>query len=76
MKHLYLFTRFFLSFRRENNLQKVQCVVLTDGEACPLSRHKLIKRYWENNAEFMGHARHDYWKTILRDRKTGNYVQI
>ena len=59
-------------FQRENKLQKVQCVVLTDGEACPLSRHKLIKRYWENDAEFLGHARHDYWKTILRDRKTGN----
>ena len=27
-------------FQRENKLQKVQCVVLTDGEACPLSRHK------------------------------------
>ena len=41
-------------FQRENKLQKVQCVVLTDGEACPLNRHKLIKRYWENNAEFLG----------------------
>ena len=59
-------------FQRENKLQKVQCVVLTDGEACPLSRHKLIKRYWENDAEFLGHSRHDYWRTILRDRKTGN----
>ena len=59
-------------FQRENKLQKVQCVVLTDGEACPLSRHKLIKRYWENDAEFLGHARHEYWNTILRDRKTGN----
>jgi hypothetical protein len=59
-------------FQRENKLQKVQCVVLTDGEACPLSRHKLIKRYWENDAEFLGHARHEHWNTILRDRKTGN----
>ena len=53
-------------FQRENKLQKVQCVVLTDGEVCPLNRHKLIKRYWENNAEFLGDIRHDYWKTILR----------
>ena len=63
-------------FQRENKLQKVQCVVLTDGEACPLNRHKLIKRYWENNAEFLGEARHDYWKTILRDRKTGNMYKF
>ena len=63
-------------FQCENKLQKVQCVVLTDGEACPLSRHKLIKRYWENDAEFLGHARHEYWKTILRDRKTGNMYKF
>ena len=63
-------------FQRENKLQKVQCVVLTDGEACPLNRHKLIKRYWENNAEFLGEARHDYWRTILRDRKTGNMYKF
>ena len=27
-------------FQRENKLQKVQCVVLTDGEACPLQYNK------------------------------------
>jgi hypothetical protein len=59
-------------FQSENKLQKVQCIVLTDGEACPLSRHKIIKRYWENDADYLGQQRHDFWKTILRDRKTGN----
>jgi hypothetical protein len=63
-------------FQRENKLQKVQCIVLTDGEACPLNHHKLIKRYWENNTEFLGTARHDQWKTILRDRKTGNMYKF
>ena len=63
-------------FQKENNVQKVQCVVLTDGEACPLSRHKVIKRYWENDSQFLGHARHDYWKTILRDRKTGTMYKF
>ena len=63
-------------FQRENKLQKVQCIVLTDGEACPLNRHKFIKRYWENNTEFLGMARHDHCKTILRDRKTGNMYKF
>ena len=63
-------------FQRENKLQKVQCIVLTDGEACPLNHHKLIKRYWENNTEFLGTARHEQWRTILRDRKTGNMYKF
>ena len=59
-------------FQRENKLQKVQCVVLTDGEACPLNYHRIVKRYWENDSEYIGSGRFDGWRSILRDRKTGN----
>jgi len=59
-------------FQRENKLQKVQCIVLTDGEACPLGYHRYVKRYWENDAEFLGTGRFDPYNSILRDRKTGN----
>jgi len=59
-------------FQQENKLQKVQCVVLTDGEACPLNYHRIIRRYWENDSEFIGSGRFDIWRSILRDRKTGN----
>ena len=59
-------------FQRENKLQKVQCIVLTDGEACGLNYHRFVKRYWESNAEFLGVARFSPYKTILRDRKIGH----
>ena len=59
-------------FQRDNKLQKVQCIVLTDGEACPLGYHRYIKRYWENNTEFLGTGRFDPYKSTLRDRRTGN----
>ena len=59
-------------FQRENKLQKVQCIVLTDGEACPLGYHRYVKRYWESDAEFLGTGRFDPYNSILRDRKTGN----
>ena len=41
------FIRFFQSFRKENDVQKVQCIVLTDGEANTLARHVEINRDWE-----------------------------
>jgi hypothetical protein len=57
-------------FQTENKLQKVQCVVLTDGEACAVKYHREINRHWENEP-FMGTA-HIGNNAFLRDRKTGN----
>jgi hypothetical protein len=34
-------------FQKENKLQKVQCIVLTDGEANQLVHHKEVQRRWE-----------------------------
>ena len=59
-------------FQRENKLQKVQCIILTDGEANALAQYKEIKRYWEKDSEpYIGHKRIEPSNTILRDRKLG-----
>ena len=57
-------------FQKENKLQKVQCVVLTDGEACMVKYHREVQRHWEQEP-FMGTA-HIGPNAFLRDRKTGN----
>ena len=57
-------------FQKENKLQKVQCVILTDGEACMVKYHREIQRKWEDGP-FMGTA-HIGPNAFLRDRKTGN----
>jgi hypothetical protein len=56
-------------FQKENKLQKVQCVVLTDGEGCLVKYHREVQRRWEDNP-FMGTA-HIGSNAFLRDRKTG-----
>jgi hypothetical protein len=57
-------------FQKENKLQKVQCVVLTDGEACMIKYHREVKRNWEADP-FLGTATIGA-NAFLRDRKTGN----
>ena len=57
-------------FKQENKLQKVQCVVLTDGEACALKYHREVNRRWEEEP-FLGTG-HIGANSFIRDRKTGN----
>jgi hypothetical protein len=57
-------------FQKENKLQKVQCVVLTDGEGAMPKYHREVQRRWEEEP-FMGTA-HIGPNAFLRDRKTGN----
>ena len=61
-------------FKKENKLQKVQCVVLTDGEGCSLKYHRQVQRHWESEP-FMGTA-HIGANCFLRDRKTGNTYNL
>jgi len=56
-------------FQKENKLQKVQCVVLTDGEAAMLKYHREVQRHWEQEP-YMGTS-HIGPNAFLRDRKTG-----
>jgi hypothetical protein len=57
-------------FQKENKLQKVQCIVLTDGEANQLVHHKEVKRHWEKEPT-IGTGYVNPISTFLRDRKLG-----
>jgi hypothetical protein len=56
-------------FQKENKLQKVQCVILTDGEGALLKYHREVHRRWEEDP-YMGTS-HIGPNAFLRDRKTG-----
>ena len=61
-------------FKRENKLQKVQCVILTDGEGAPLKCYKEVQRPWEEKSRIC-----EMWpseNSFLRDRKTGNTYKL
>jgi hypothetical protein len=57
-------------FQKENKLQKVQCIVLTDGESGPIPYHVEVKRAWDKDP-YMGTRGINSSKTFLRDRKLG-----
>ncbi len=57
-------------FQKENKLQKVQCVVLTDGEASPIPYHVQIQRT-KFSEPHIGTRRVYAGSTFLRDRKLG-----
>ena len=57
-------------FQKENKLQKVQCVILTDGEACMIKYHREVKRHWEDGP-FLGTSTIGA-NAFIRDRKTGH----
>jgi hypothetical protein len=56
-------------FQKENKLQKVQCVILTDGEGALPKYHREVQRRWEDDP-YMGTA-HIGPNAFIRDRKTG-----
>jgi hypothetical protein len=61
-------------FKAENKLQKVQCVILTDGEACMSKYDRELNRHWEDEP-FLGTAsiRNN---SFLRDRKIGHTYSL
>jgi hypothetical protein len=60
-------------FQKENKLQKVQCVILTDGEANHLPYHVEINRSRSNDVKetYIGIRSVTAKNTFLRDRKIG-----
>ena len=62
-------------FQKENKLQKVQCIVLTDGEANQLIHHKEVQRRWEKEPH-IGTGYINPMSTFIRDRKLGTTYQI
>jgi hypothetical protein len=57
-------------FQSENKLQKVQCIVLTDGEANYMPYHIQVKRSWDSDP-YLGCRGINPETTFLRDRKLG-----
>ena len=57
-------------FKKDNKVQKVQCVVLTDGEGYPPKFHREIQRHWEHEP-FIGTGSIGH-NCFLRNRKTGH----
>ena len=62
-------------FQKEHKLQKVQCVILTDGEAAPLKYYRELKRHWDNGESYLG-TNYIQDNSYLRDRKTGNVYKF
>ncbi len=62
-------------FQKENKLQKVQCIVLTDGEANQLVYHKEVRRSYSKNPVLGTGYVHPH-NTFLRDRKLGTTYKI
>ena len=62
------------TFQKENKLQKVQCVILTDGEAGFVNRHVETTKY--TGEEYIGQRRLIAERTYVRDRKTGKTYQV
>ena len=61
-------------FKQQHKLQKVQCVVLSDGEACMTKYDRELQRRWEEGP-FIGTGTIRY-NSFLRDRKTGNTYSL
>ena len=62
-------------FQKENKLQKVQCIVLTDGEANQLVYHKEVRRSYSKDP-VLGTGYVYPGSTFLRDRKLGTTYNV
>jgi hypothetical protein len=60
-------------FQKDNKLQKVQCVILTDGEASQLPYHVTVNR---GTSPYIGARSINPNKCFLRDRKIGTTYNI
>ena len=63
-------------FKKENNVQKVQCVILTDGEGHPLSYHSEHTRFDDPTVTYLGRNNSARRNCFLRCRKTGRTYDL
>jgi len=56
-------------FQKKNKVEKVQCIMLTDGEANTLPFNRKVERHWEDEP-FLG-TQQASGRCVLRDRKLG-----
>ena len=61
-------------FQKQHKLEKVNCVILTDGEGSPLTYHKSVQRDWDEKP-YMG-TQYINESCFLRNRKTGKTYQL
>ena len=61
-------------FQKQHKLEKVNCVILTDGEGSTLTYHKTIQRSWEDTP-YVG-TQYINEDCFLRNRKTGKTYQL
>ena len=62
-------------FQKENKLQKVQCIILTDGEANQLVYHREVNRSYSDKP-VLGTGYVYPASTFLRDRKLGTTYKV
>ena len=62
-------------FKKDNGVEKVQCIVLTDGEAHTLPYHKVVQRHWESEP-YLGCRSVNPSRCFLRDRKLGKVYRF
>jgi hypothetical protein len=58
-------------FQKDNNVEKVQCIVLTDGEANSVPYHVMVKDYFNSDEYKMGVRGINPGHCFLRDRSLG-----
>ena len=66
-------------FKKDNKVQKVQCVILTDGEAGWISYRKTVERMsYETDTQStrLGYAQIKMGRTFIRDRKLGTTYKV
>jgi len=59
------------SFQKDNDVQKVQCVILTDGEGHPLTYHSEHVSHFDPTKTYLGSNNSARRNCFLRCRKTG-----
>ena len=62
--------------KKQENLQKIHCVILTDGESCHIPYHKEFNRKWDQPGDtYIGSARLSF-NSYVRSRKTGKVHEV
>jgi len=62
-------------FQEKTGAEKVQCIILTDGEGSQLPYNKMVNRHWEDD-EFLGCVNCHGGRSFLRDRKLGRTYNL
>ena len=62
-------------FQNKTGAEKVQCIILTDGEGHQLNYNNMVDRYWEDEP-FLGCSSCHGDRCFLRDRKLGRTYKL